>query len=337
MIKKLLLGIGILIALVLLIAFLFFYKGDLTKEQLADRYIKPTSKFIKLSNGAEMHYRDEGNPDKAVLVMVHGGFGSLQNWEGWIEPLKNDYRLISMDLLGHGLTGGYPDKIYMRYSNRDAIHELLQKLNVEKYTVAGNSFGGGIALEIALKYPSEVEGLILVDSEGIPNGENGYDASQFSQDKPVTPDQPEYTQLSWLEKLGTKFIGPSVIKMQLESMMYNKDMITDDFVNFFGDITRYRGTREAQLLMFRQGLHLVSSGHPMDLLPRLKELKMPVLILQGKEDTLVPMRVAEKFKSNIEKSDLVVVDEAGHMPMIEKPKETAKVVNDFFKKNQIGR
>lgn len=332
MIKKLLIGVSILIALAILIAFFFFYKSDLTREELAGRYIKPSSKFMKLSNGAEMHYRDEGNRTKPTLVMVHGGFGSLQNWEGWIEPLKNDYRLISMDLLGHGLTGGYPAKIYTRHSNRDAIHELLQKLSVKKYTVAGNSFGGGIALEMALQYPDEVERLILVDSEGIPNGENGYDASQFSTDKPVTPDQPAYTKLSFFENLGSKFIGPSVVKMQLKSMIYNKDLITNDFVNFYSDITRFKGTREAQLLMFRQGLHLVSSGDPMDLLPRLKELKMPVLIMHGKQDTLVPMQVAKKFNENIEISELAIVDNAGHMPMIEKPKETAQLVDTFFKK-----
>mmetsp|Transcript_61137 Transcript_61137/g.85041 ORF Transcript_61137/g.85041 Transcript_61137/m.85041 type:complete len:340 (-) Transcript_61137:344-1363(-) len=331
----------ILIVSIIIFVFVGFYKRDLTKEQLTDRgYVNPSSsKFVKLSNGAEMHYRDEGNINKPVLVMIHGGFGSLQNWEGWICPLQDDYRLISMDLLGHGLTGGYPDKVYTRYTNRDAIHELLVDiLNVTKYTAVGNSFGGGIALEIALQYPTEVEGLVLVDSEGIPNGENGYDVSQFgvSAEEIAHPGEPEYTNLSFLERLGSKFIGPTVVRTMLESMIHNQDLITKDFVKFHSDILRYEGTREAQILMFRQGLALIATNDPMDLLPRLKELKMPVLIMQGREDTLVPMRVAETFEANIETNDLVVVDEAGHMPMIEKPNETAKMVDDFMKKYQIG-
>lgn len=337
MIRKIL---SILLSIVMLIGGIvaaIFYKPDLSKEHLASKYISPTSKFVKLSNGAEMHYRDEGNPDGPILVMIHGGFGSLHNWEGWIQPLKENYRLISMDLLGHGLTGGYPANIYTRYSNRDAIHELLQSLDVQKYAVAGNSFGGGIALEIALKYPKNVEGLILIDSEGIPNRENGYDASQFTQEKPVSPDQPAYTQLSWFEQMGTQFIGPQVVKMQLDSMIANKDLLTDDFVEFFGDILLYQGTREAQLLMFRQGLYLVSAGDPMDLLPRLGELKMPVLVMHGSEDELVPLSVSEKFKNNIATSELVVVKGAGHMPMIEQPKETAEMLEQFFRTYQIGK
>lgn len=211
----------------------------------------------------------------------------------------------------------------------------MNSLGITKYAIAGNSFGGGIALEIALSYPDEVEGVILVDSEGIPNGANGYDATQFTTDKPVTPDQPEYTQLSWLEKIGSKFIGPDVIKLQLESMVYNQELITDNFVSYYGDILRYSGTREAQLLMFRQGLHLVSSGDPMDLLPRLGELNMPVLIMHGEKDTLVPLHIAEKFHQAITTSELTIVSEAGHMPMIEKPKETAWFVEGFLNKNRV--
>ncbi len=330
MLKKILLSLLVLIFIVVVVIFALFYKPNLSKDDLASIYISEQSKFIKLGNGANMHYRDEGNPDGNVLVMIHGGFGSLHNWEGWADNLKEDYRLISMDLLGHGLTGKYQKNLYDRHSERDAVHQLLQKLGVQKYSVAGNSFGGGVALEIALQYPQEVEGLILVDSEGVPNGEDGYDTSLFNDDDPMTPDDPDFYTLSFLERVGSHFISKNVIKSTLDSMVYNKDLLTDDFVDYYSKILRYEGNREAQLLMFRQGMYLISKNGKMDLLPRLKEIKCPTLIIQGKQDTLVPMRVAETFKENIANSTLFVVDNAGHMPMIEKPKETAKVVKDFM-------
>jgi len=335
MIRKILIGSGALIAIGLITVFAIYYKSDLSREQLSE-YVSEESEFVDLPNGANMHYRDEGNPDGPILVMVHGGFGSLQNWDGWVANLKGDYRLISMDLLGHGLTGAYPDQIYTRISERDAIHMLLQKLGVKKYTVAGNSFGGGIALEMTLAYPNEVLGLILVDSEGIPNGEDGYDTSLFSAEDPTAPDDPDYTQLSWMEKLGSKFIGPAVIRSTMDQMTYNKALLTDEYVNYFGRVNRHKGNRESQILMFRQGLYLVSANGPQDLLPRLSELKMPTLVMQGKQDTLVPMRVAETFDENIAISDLAVIDEAGHMPMMEKPEETAQVVRDFFAKHGLN-
>jgi proline-specific peptidase len=303
----------------------------LTKEELSE-YVNEESKFITLSNGAEMHYRAEGNPNGKVLVMIHGGFGSLHNWEGWIPYLKNDYRLISMDLLGHGLTGAYPENIYTRISNRDAIRELLHLLKIDHYTIAGNSFGGGIALEMALAYPEEVKGLILIDSEGVPNGKEGYDASMFSDDDIITPDSPDFINLSWSEKLMSKFIGRVAVKKILKSLFYNRELLTKDYVNRFSKILRYDGNREAQILMFRQGFHYISTKPKMDLLDELSQIKCPTLVMHGKQDELISITVAETFHKEICNSQLSIIDQAGHMPMIEKPKETAQIANDFLKK-----
>ncbi|WP_160175189.1 alpha/beta fold hydrolase [Ruegeria halocynthiae] len=335
MLKIILLSLLALAVIAVIGVFAIFYKSDLTREDLAE-YVTDESQFIDLPNGANMHFRDEGNPDGPVLVMIHGGFGSLQNWEGWVENLSDDYRLISMDLLGHGLTGAYPEQIYTRITERDAVHQLLQEIGVDKYTVAGNSFGGGIALEMALAYPDQVEGLILVDSEGIPNGEDGYDTSLFNADDAGDPNSSEFTQLSWMEKLGSKFIGPTVVRSVMDSMTANKDLLTKQYVDYFSRPIRYEGNREAQILMFRQGLYQIQQNGPQDLLPRLPELKMPTLVMQGAEDTLVPMRVGEKFRDNIENAELAVIPAAGHMPMMEKPKETAQVVRDFMESRQIG-
>lgn len=302
MLKNILLSILALVIIGLIIVFALFYKSDLTRDELAKTYTNEQSKFIALPNGANMHYRDEGDKTKPVLVMIHGGFGSLHNWEGWIPELKNDFRLISMDLLGHGLTGKYPANIYDRQTERDAVHQLLQKLGVTEYIVAGNSFGGGIALEMALKYPDEVTGLVLVDSEGVPNGEEGYDTSLFNDDKPMTPADPDFTKPSLMERIGSKFIGNKVIKTTLDSMVHNKALLTDDFVDYYARILRHTGNREAQLLMFRQGMYLISQNPPTDLQPRLKEIQSPTLIIQGKQDTLVPMG-GQKF--SIKKSPIV--------------------------------
>lgn len=333
MLKTILLGLVAIVVIAVISAFAIFYKTDLSREELTE-YTTEASKFIDLPNGANMHYRDEGNPNGTVLVMIHGGFGSLQNWEGWVEHLKDDFRLISMDLLGHGLTGSYPENVYTRITERDAIHMLLQKLNITKYTVAGNSFGGGIALELALAYPNEVEGLILVDSEGIPNGEDGYDTSMFNSDDPVSPEDPSYKKLSWLENVGKNFIGPAVVQSVMEQMTYNQELLTDEYVEYFSKQVRHEGNRGAQLLMFRQGIYLVQQNGKHDLLPRLSELQMPTLVMQGAGDTLVPMRVAETFRDNIANSQLAVIEEAGHMPMMEKPKESADVVRTFIQSNQ---
>ena len=329
MLAKVLSLIFVVLILIAVIIVVMFYRSDLDKQALP-QYQNQASRFMELSNGASMHYRDEGDQSAPVLVLIHGGFGSLQNWEGWVAELKAHFRIISMDLLGHGLTGRYPADVYDRIAERDAVHELLAALNIESYAVAGNSYGGGVALELALAYPDQVKQLILVDSEGIPNSDEGYDASLFSDARAVSPESPEFTQLSWLEKIGSRFISKRVIRSVMDSMTFNKQLLTDEYVSYFSDVNRHKGNREAQLLMFRQGMYLVEKNGAQDLLPRLKELQMPVLIMNGKQDELVPVSVAEKFHQHIRHSELAIIDQAGHMPMMEKPQQTAERVVEFL-------
>lgn len=330
MLKKVILVMAGVILLAGLVAYGLFYKSDMSREELAEVYVTEASQFAKLPNGASMHYRIEGNPNGQTLVMIHGGFGSLHNWEGWVSHLKDEFHLVSLDLLGHGLTGTYPDHVYNRLAQRDAVHQLLQQLEIDRYALAGNSFGGGIAIEMALAYPEEVEGLLLVGSEGVPNSEDGYDTSRFIMDGAVGPDDPTYSAVSLAEQIGSKFIGPEVIAASLDSMVHDRKLLTKAFVDKFAKVLRHKGNREAQILMFRQGMHLISTNGKMDLLPRLKDIRSPTLVMQGRSDTLVPMRVAEIFDREIPSSELAVVEDAGHIPMMEKPAETAQLVKAFL-------
>lgn len=320
------------VLLAALVAYALFYESDLSREELLPEYTTKSSKFAQLPNGASMHYRDEGNPEGPVLVLIHGGFGSLHNWEPWVERLGASHlRIISMDLLGHGLTGAYPGQVYDRHTERDAIHQLLQQLGIRRYAVAGNSFGGGIALELALAYPDEVEALILLNSEGLPNGEDGYDIAMFRDDAPITPESPQYKTLTLAERIGCRFIGPNVVATSLDTMVADRKIITDTFVQRNARLLRHAGNREAQLLMFRQGMALIAKNGKMDLLPKLSSIKAPTLIIQGEEDTLVPMRVAERFAKEIPNAELMVVPGAAHLPMIEKPEATATKALSFLK------
>ncbi len=308
-----------------------FYRDDLPKEDL-HRYLNEHSQFMSLSSGAKVHYRDEGSRQKPTLVMIHGGLGSLQNWDEWVELLKDDYRLISIDLLGHGLTGRYPADIYTRDAQRDMVVALLNELNINRFIIAGNSFGGGIALEIALAHAEMVSGLVLIASEGIPNSPDGYDASMFTDAEPVSPSDIAYTQISTIEKISSKFLSNFAVKAVLEELFYDDTLLTDDYVDYFARILRHTGNRQAQLLMFKQGLSYVAQ-HPEDLKPHLKDIGAPTLVIAGAEDGLVPLSVNESFHRLIDDSELVVIENAGHMPMIEKPQTSANAVIHFFKEN----
>lgn len=306
------------------------YQPELTRQELALELGSDASKFQTLSSGATMHYRDQGKQDAPALVMIHGGFGSLHSWEGWIAPLASQYRLISMDLLGHGLTGASPQKHYARRHQRDAIHELLIHLGVDQYALAGSSLGAAVALELALMYPNEVQALILIDAEGFPKQAQNDHAAKPSNVPALAPDDPSLTQLRWHERLAPRFVGDRVVRNALESMFHDQDAVSDDLVNQFAKALRHEGNGEAQILMFRQNIYETSTKGQGDLQNKLHQLSMPTLILQGEHDKLVPMSVAKQLNRDIQNSSLEVVREAGHLPMLEKPLKSAKLVREFL-------
>ena len=110
--KKTLKWIGIFI-----IAFLFvlLYSGiylDIPRKELESKYATGSSKFLNLPDGARIHFRDEGKAESPVIVLLHGFNGSLFNFERLVPLLVNDFRLISIDLPGFGLTGATPAADY---------------------------------------------------------------------------------------------------------------------------------------------------------------------------------------------------------------------------------
>ena len=314
--------------------YFFLYLPDLSRDQLT-QYISDESEFVTLPSGANIHYRDEGNPDGPVLYMFHGGLGSLHNWEGWVPELGDTYRLVSLDFPAHGLTGRVPGDIYMRSIMVRAAKELADHLKLDDMVVAGNSMGGGIALQFALDNPDRVKGLILIGSEGVPNSEEGYDASQFTDEKPLEPDDPGFAKLTMTEQVMIRFFpGREITRGVLDTIVADKDLLTDEFVDYYGTIIRHDGNRQANALMFRQLSEILAN--PRDLEPRLGEIAVPVLYMHGSDDTTVPENIARKFVDFLPNSELKIYDGVGHMAMIEKPKETAVDVRAFFEKNEMN-
>ncbi len=117
----------------------------------------------------KVHLRDEGpRDDPSPIVLLHGTGSSLHAWEGWAEALKEKRRVIRFDLPGFGLTGPSPDGVYSVDNDVRFVIAMLDKLGIERCVLGGNSLGGSVSWQTALKYPSRVEKLILVDSGGYP-------------------------------------------------------------------------------------------------------------------------------------------------------------------------
>ena len=170
--KKAMKWIGIFIIAILII---LIYSGtylDIPREELEAKYATGSSQFLDLPDGARIHFRDEGRPDNPAIVLLHGFNGSLFNFERLVPLLAKDFRLISIDLPGFGLTGAIPSANYTTESFMDTVTSLTNQLGIEKFLIAGNSMGGGVAWRYTLEHPAKVEGLILLASSGVGSKED---------------------------------------------------------------------------------------------------------------------------------------------------------------------
>lgn len=307
-------GITALITLVLLSSMYVgrYYMGfvDLAPDVVASRYSNEHSKFIKmdgLQQGIHLHYRDEGNQEKPALFLLHGIMASLHTWDGWVDTLKDDFRIVRIDIPGFGLTGPYADGIYNIERSVDMIDQLSDHLGIESFFLAGNSMGGYISWNFAAEHPEKVKRLILVDAAGYPF-------------KP--PMMLELFQTPIL-KDSVQYITPRfVVTHTLNEVYGDGSKITDDIIERYHQLMLREGNRQAVVEVFASIAHVDSS--------KIKQLKVPTLIQWGDADVWIPLENAQKFAGDIEDSKTIVYSGVGHIPMEEVPEQSAKDAKDFL-------
>ena len=323
----------IILALIVILAAAFI-RAPLSKEDLK-AYWQAPSQFVELPSGTTTHYRDVGNPEGPTLLLVHGGLDTLHTWNHWVERLKQDHRVVTLDLIGHGLSGRSPTEIYSRASIVKYLHEFVTVMELDNFVIAGSSMGGGVATLYTLEHPDRVSGLILVGSGGVTDEvvSEGSDTSQeyFNIDKDaVAMPGGSYdlsTELSWSDQLATYVKVPSsLIEKTLAAMFVDDTAISQTLVDRWRDMLRYEGNRGVSTLLFR---HYYAGTPKADLEPRFGEIKVPTLLLWGDGDVLVGPETAKRFDAGIPDSTLIMYEGAGHMPMEEIPERTASDVAHF--------
>ncbi|MFN3238946.1 MAG: alpha/beta fold hydrolase, partial [Pseudomonadales bacterium] len=160
-------ALGALLVVIIGIA-AYLYKGEIPADVVDAKYSSPASQFLTMANGARVHFRDEGNPNGEIIVLVHGSNASLHTWEPWVAELGDDYRIVTMDLPGHGLTGGVPDHDYSSAAQLATVAAVTQHLGLQQFVLGGNSMGGGVTWRYTLEYPEQVSAMLLIDASGLP-------------------------------------------------------------------------------------------------------------------------------------------------------------------------
>ncbi|WP_421864416.1 alpha/beta fold hydrolase [Parvibaculum sp.] len=318
MVKRLLAGTATLVLLAFAVIMISFVQLDVPREQLIGKYATGASQFVTLPGGASAHVRDEGNPEGPVLVLVHGSNASLHTWEPWVEELGGTYRIISMDLPGHGLTGRVPGDDYTREGMTAFVHEVLETLHVWRFAIAGNSMGGGIAAFYTLEHPESVSALILVDAAGIP----------VKRDDDDVPLAFRVASMPVVSNVMRYVLPRSLVEEGVRKVFVDQSKVTDEMVARYFDLTLHEGNRDATRMRFAS----YASRNEQAFADRLSEIEAPTLVLWGDKDGLIPVSAAHEFQKRIPQAELVIFENVGHVPMEEVPGASAAAVRSFLAK-----
>ena len=284
---------------------------DRPVEELKARWAPAPSQFIELM-GMQVHLRDEGPRDDAEpLLLLHGTSASLHTWEGWVADLKRTRRVISVDLPGFGLTGPFPDGDYRIAHYTAFLDALLDRLQVPPVVVAGNSFGGQLAWELAVARPARVSRLILVDAAGYPRQSSS------------VPIGFRLAQVPALAPLMARLLPRRMIESSVQNVYGDPTRVTDELVERYYQLTLRAGNRQALVQRFQQA----PAGGSQALI---RQVRQPTLILWGGRDGLIAPANAERFKADIAGSRLVIFEQLGHVPQEEDPALTLPVVQGFL-------
>ena len=308
--------IGLLVVVAAIVgAFWYFSEPDIPRSVLEAKYATPPSQFVVLPDGARVHYRDRGPRDGSVLVLIHGSDASLFTWEKWSKNLSDKFRVISLDLPAHGLTGAVPNKDYSQKGMTIFVHEFADKLGLKTFALAGNSMGGDVVARFAETYPERVSKLILVDAGGMPVGPGDHIPIGF-----------KIARMSFMRPVLLHITPRALFSEGLNDAIVHKAIITDQMIDMYWDFHLMEGTREANAERFAGGAN-EDFNYVKD---HIGQIKAPTLILWGAEDHLIPVAAAHAFNKAIPGSKAIIYPATGHIPMEEVADQSAADVRAFL-------
>ncbi len=314
----------VVVAALIAIAFAVLHRGSIPYATLEQRYAAPASRYLDLPDGVHVHYRDEGPATAPVIVLVHGFADSTATWDAWIASLKGRYRVISLDLPGHGLTraprtwpagtGQYADLV-------DRV--VVDRLGVRRFALAGNSMGGAVAWTYALSHPDRLTALVLVDAAGWPEAPRkpgGRSDGALAFQMLRTP---------WGRWLLSHIDLRPVIAQGLRKAFHDPSKVTDAMINRFSDLSHAPD---------HPAIILGMQGHPgIRATPEaMGRIHTPTLVMHGVDDRLIPVEAGQRFAATIPGAEPILYPDSGHTPQMEIPDRSVADLIAFLARHPDG-
>ena len=254
-------------------------------------------------NDIEIAYDDDGSGP--AIMFVHGYPFNRTMWNEQVAVLRDSHRVIRLDLSGQGESEVPDGPATMNSMARD-IASLMDQLEVSRAVIAGLSMGGYVCLAFYHLFPSRVEKLILADTRAQADTEEGRKV-RAEQSQTILAEG----MAGIVDTMLPKLLAPETVRERPEVVKRVRTMMLQ---------TKPEGAAAALGAMAKREDHT----------ERLSQIKVPTLILVGREDAITPVADSEKMHAAIDGSQLVVIEHAGHVSNIEQPEQFNRALSDFL-------
>ena len=246
------------------------------------------------------HYLEGGPNDAEVVLLLHGFGGDKDNWTRFSKSLTGGYRVIAPDLPGFGESTRHPDWDYSLPPQRSRVSGFVQALGLEQFHVVGHSMGGHLAALYTHKYPEQVLSMALFNNSGVAApDENDMQRALAKGDNPLVVESlKDFDGLLAFASYKRPFI-PWPVKGALAQQAM--------------------GHAEFNQSIFES----LKSDSSSNLEPILADIEVPVLILWGEYDRIADVSSVNVMRPLLPRPELVIMKDTGHLPMLERPAETA--------------
>jgi 4,5:9,10-diseco-3-hydroxy-5,9,17-trioxoandrosta-1(10),2-diene-4-oate hydrolase len=279
---------------------------------VTDTKLDTSSQHI-LIEGVNVHYIQAG--EGPVVLLLHGLGTSLVTWCRNIVPLATaGFQVLALDLPGYGDSDKPKHLSYDPVAGATLIHRFLATLGVERASLVGNSAGGLIVSLFALSYPEKVERLVLVSSGGLGR------------------------QMSWfLRLLSLPIVGDLFYQPHLQApyditrrVFYQPPLFLPEVLPEMQRTLSLPGFRHAGLKSIRSSINLFGLRQHRYILPQLKQLPAPLMIVWGEEDKILPVSHARLAQQALPDSVVHIIPQCGHWPHMEKDTEFNALLTRFL-------
>lgn len=273
-------------------------------DEYRRRYAK--GKFVDLV-GHSTHYLDMGSGEPVILL--HGYFYDSLQWSKNLEALAARFKVYALDLWGFGYsTRGPMDYGYPLYASQ--LLKFMDTMGIEKASLIGQSMGGGTAILFATQHQERVSKLVLVASGGLPNP------------------QGLVMRIAGLPEIGEFLFGLKGSRRGIlkANFIYDKSKLTDEYVEAVTRFQKVKGTTEVLLKVLRKRFWDTLSEE----IHTLGKIGLPVLIVWGRQDKSIPVKLAQEMHRILKGSRLEIIEQAGHCPNDEQPEVFNRLAINFL-------